>query len=44
MDDKEVFEKYRLGKGKLKALQELLLDEILQKIKDLFTGWQKMIP
>lgn len=41
MNDREVFEKYRLGKGKLKALQALPLNQILQKINDLFTGWQK---
>lgn len=41
LDDKTVFEKYRLGKGKLKALEALPLEEILQKIKELFSGWQQ---
>lgn len=43
LDAKTVFEKYRLGKGKLKALEALPLEEILQKIKEQFTGWQQKI-
>lgn len=43
LDDQTVFEKYRLGKGKLKALEALPLDEILQKIKEEFSGWQQKI-
>ncbi len=34
MDDKKIFEKYRLEKGKLKALQELLLDETNDSLSD----------
>jgi len=41
LDDQDVYNKYRLGKGKLKALEALPLDEILQKIKDIFIGWQQ---
>lgn len=41
LDDQTVYDKYRLGKGKLKALEALPLEEILQKIKDIFTGWQQ---
>ena len=32
LDDQAVYEKYRLGKGSLKALEALPLEEILQKI------------
>lgn len=41
MDDQTVYEKYRLGKGELKALEALPLEEILQKVKEQFSGWQK---
>ena len=44
MDDQAVFNKYRLGKGTLKALEALPLDEILQKINKLFSGWQQNNP
>lgn len=40
LDDQEVYEKYRLGRGKLNVLEALPLEEIQQKIKDTFTGWQ----
>lgn len=43
LDDKTVFEKYRFGKGKLKALEALPLDEILQEIRNQFSGWQQKI-
>lgn len=41
MDDKEVYEKYRLGKGKLKAIESLDVELILQKIKILFPGYEQ---
>lgn len=41
LDDKTVFEKYRFGGGKLKALEALPLEEILKKIKEQFSGWQQ---
>jgi hypothetical protein len=44
MDDQAVFNKYSLGKGTLKALEALPLDEILQKINELFSGWQQYNP
>lgn len=39
LDDQTVYEKCRLGKGKLRALEALPLDEIIQKIKGIFSGW-----
>lgn len=44
LDDRAVFEKYRLGKGKLKALEALPLEEMLQKIRKQFSGWLQKIP
>lgn len=44
MDAQAVFEKYRLGKGKLKALEALPLEEILQKITEQFSGWPQSNP
>lgn len=41
LDDKTVYEKYRFGKGTLKALAALPLEEILQKIREEFPGWQQ---
>ena len=41
LDSRAVYEKYRFGKGKLKALEALPLDEILQKIKEQFPGWRQ---
>lgn len=41
MDDKEVYEKYRLGKGKLKAIEALDVEDILQKIKNSFLGYEQ---
>ena len=41
LDDQTVYKKYRLGKGNLKALEALPLEEILQKVKDQFSDWQE---
>lgn len=41
LDDQTVYEKYRFGKGNLKALEALPLEEILQKIKEEFSNWQQ---
>ena len=41
LDDQTVYENYRFGRKQLKALEALPLEEILQKIKDLFSGWQE---
>lgn len=41
LDDQTVYEKYRFGKGTLKALEALPLEEILQKIKGKFSGCQQ---
>ncbi len=41
MDDKTVYEKYRFGKGELTVLEALPIEEILQKIKDTFHGWEQ---
>lgn len=43
MNDQEVYEKYRLGKGKLKALEALDIEAILQRIKILFSGYEQNI-
>lgn len=43
MDDKAVYEKYRFGKGTLKALEVLPIEEILRKIKMMFPGWEQNI-
>ena len=40
LDDREVYEKYRLGRGKLKALEALPLDEIIQDLQDTFSNWK----
>lgn len=40
LEDTAVYEKYRLGKGTLNALEPLPLEEILKKIKELFPQWQ----
>ena len=36
-----MYEKYRFGRGTLKALEALPLEEILQKIKERFSGYQQ---
>lgn len=41
LEDKAVYEKYRLGKGTLKALEPLPLEDILQKITELFPEWEQ---
>lgn len=41
LDNQEVYEKYRLGRGTLNALEALPLEEIRQKIKNTFTDWQQ---
>lgn len=41
LDDRTIYKKYRLGKGKLKALEVLPLEEILEKIQKQFIGWQQ---
>ena len=41
LDDQTVYEKYRFGKGTLKALEALPLEEIIQKIKEKVSGWQQ---
>ncbi|MDE7309921.1 MAG: hypothetical protein K2N61_14925 [Lachnospiraceae bacterium] len=41
MDSQEVYEKYRLGKGKLKALEALPVKEIFQKVKEKFSDWKQ---
>ncbi len=43
LDDQAVYDKYRLGKGTLKALEALPLEEIMLKIKERFPGWQQKI-
>ncbi len=40
LEDTAVYEKYRLGKGTLKALEPLPLEDILQKTAELFPKWQ----
>ena len=40
-DDQTVYEKYRFGKGTLKALEALPLEEIIEKIKELFSDFQE---
>lgn len=41
LDDQTVYEKYRFGKGTLKALEALPLKEIIEKIKELFSNFQE---
>lgn len=41
LDDQIVFDKYRFGRKPLKALEALPLEEILLKVKELFTGWEE---
>ncbi len=41
LDDQTVYEKYRFGKGTLKALEALPLEEIIEKIKELFSDFQE---
>ncbi len=41
LDSQEVYEKYRLGKGKLKALEALPVKEIFQKVKEKFSDWKQ---
>ena len=43
LDDQTVYDKYRFGRGAVKALEALPLEDILQKIKDTFTDWQQNI-
>lgn len=38
-----VYDKYRFGKGKLKALESLPMEEILQKVKELFPDWRENV-
>lgn len=40
LDDNMVYEKYRFGKGTLKALEALPLDEILERLKEMFPKWK----
>ena len=44
LDDNAVYEKYRFGRGTLKALESLPLNEILERLKDLFPQWKVMHP
>lgn len=39
LDDRAVYEKYRFGRGALKALEALPLEEILQNIREILPGW-----
>jgi len=41
LDDQVVYEKYRFKKGKLKALEALPLEKILQKIREMFPNWHQ---
>lgn len=41
LDDKAVYEKYRFGKGTIKALEVLPLEEILGKIKEIFPEFKQ---
>lgn len=41
LDDQTVYDNYHFGRKQLKALEALPLEEILQKMKDLFSGWQE---
>ncbi|MCI9510762.1 MAG: hypothetical protein HFG13_00030 [Oscillibacter sp.] len=41
LDEKEIYKTYRLGRGTLKALEPLPLEEILEKIGKLFPGWTR---
>ena len=41
MDDDAVYNKYRFGKGTLKALEALPLEAILDKIKEIFPDWKQ---
>lgn len=43
MDDQAVYEQYRLGKGTLKAVEPLPLEEILHHIRTEFSGWQENV-
>lgn len=40
MDDNIVYEKYRFGRGTLKALEVLPLGELLERLRVLFSGWE----
>lgn len=40
LDDRAVYEKYRLGKGTLKALEALPLEEILETVRERFPNWR----
>ena len=40
LNDKEVYEKYRFGKGTVKALEPLPLEEILEKMREEFPNWE----
>lgn len=40
LDDNMVYEKYRFGKGTLKALEALPLDKILERLKEMFPKWK----
>ncbi len=40
LNDKEVYEKYRFGKGTVKALEPLPLEEILEKLREEFPNWE----
>lgn len=44
LDDNAVYEKYRFGKGTLKALEPLPLNEILERLKESFPKWEVMNP
>lgn len=41
LDDKAVYEKYRFGKGALKALEALPIEEIIGKIGITFSAWKQ---
>lgn len=43
MDDQQIYEKYRFGRGTLKALEALPYEEILQKIENSFQGIRQYI-
>lgn len=41
LDDETVYSTYRFGKKPLKALESLPLDEILEKVNNLFPQWEQ---
>ena len=41
LDDQTVYDNYRFGRKQLKALEALPLEEILLKVKELFSDWRE---